>query len=155
MRKTASTCILEGDYAMSTKEEYLNMLREARKLLPSVVASRERFMPPKPVIIIEGKQTHIANFREITNVLKRAPKLLARYLSKELGSPYFLTEDAKKLILSRRIDPRQVENRIDRFIRTYVVCPHCGRPDTVIVKVKKTWILRCLACGAETPIPKI
>ncbi len=148
-------CILEGDNAMSSKEEYLSMLKEARKQLPSVVVSGERFTPPRPIIAIEGKQTHIVNFREITNALNRDPKLVARYLSKELGSPYFLTEDSRKLILSRRIDPRQVENRIERFIKTYVVCPHCGRPDTVIVKVKKTWILRCLACGAETPIPKI
>ncbi len=155
MRGMANTCILEGDYAMSSKEEYLSMLKEARKQLPSVVISGERFTPPKPVILIQSKQTHIVNFREIVNALNRDPKLVARYLSKELGSPYFLTEDSRKLILSRRIDPRQVANRIDRFIRTYVVCPHCGRPDTVIVKVKKTWVLRCLACGAETPIPKI
>ncbi|MCD6348560.1 MAG: translation initiation factor IF-2 subunit beta [Candidatus Korarchaeota archaeon] len=140
---------------MSIKEEYLEMLREARKQLPSVVVSGERFSPPRPIIAIEGKQTHIVNFKEIATTLNRDPKLMARYLSKELGSPYFLTEDERKLILSRRIDPRQVENRIERFIRTYVICPHCGRPDTVIAKVKKAWILRCLACGAETPIPKI
>lgn len=140
---------------MSTKEEYLEMLKEARKQLPAVVTSGERFTHPKPVIVIEGKQTHIANFKEIADYLNRDQKLLARYLSKELGSPYFLTEDGRKLILSRRINKRQVENRIERFVKIYVICPHCGRPDTVIEKMKKTWVLRCLACGAETPIPKI
>ncbi|MCD6244449.1 MAG: translation initiation factor IF-2 subunit beta [Thermoproteota archaeon] len=140
---------------MSTREEYLEMLREAREQLPMTIVSGERFTPPKPIIAIEGRQTHVVNFKEIANSLNRDPKLIARYLSKELGSPYFLTEDERKLILSRRIDPRQVENRLDRFIRTYVICPHCGRPDTVIVKVRRAWILRCMACGAETPIPKI
>ncbi len=140
---------------MSTREEYLEMLREAREQLPMTIVSGERFTPPRPIIAIEGRQTHVVNFKEISNSLNRDPKLIARYLSKELGSPYFLTEDERKLILSRRIDPRQVENRLDRFIRTYVICPHCGRPDTVIVKIRRAWILRCMACGAETPIPKI
>lgn len=140
---------------VSTREEYLEMLREARKQLPALVFTGGRFTFPKPMIAIEGKQTHIVNFKEITTTLNRDPKLLARYLSKELGSPYFLTEDGRKLILSRKIDPGQVENRIEKFIKIYVVCPYCGRPDTVIGKMKKTWVLRCQACGAETPVPRI
>lgn len=140
---------------MSSREEYLLMLTEARKRLPKLVISGERFSPPSPVIVIEGKQTHITNFKEIATAINRDPKMIARYLSKELGSPYFLTEDERKLILTRKLDPKQVENRIGRFIRTYVICPHCNRPDTTIVKVKKAWILRCQACGAETPVPKL
>ena len=140
---------------MSTREEYLEMLRAAKEALPDIVESGERFTPPRPIVRWEGKQTHIVNFKELVTALNRDPKLLARYLSKELGSPYFLTEDGRKLILSRKLDPKLVEARIQRFIKTYVICPHCGRPDTVIVKVRRTWVLRCTACGAETPIPKI
>ena len=140
---------------MASRDEYLEMLARAREQMPAVVSTGERFVPPKPIIAIEGKQTHIVNFKEITDILNRDPKLLSRYLSKELGSPYFMTEDGRKLILSRKIDPRQIENRLERFIKLYVVCPHCGRPDTEITKVRKAWILRCHACGAETPVPKI
>ena len=140
---------------MSSREEYLQMLAEARSKLPKLLVSGERFSPPRPIVLIEGRQTHVANFKEIVTAVNRDAKMIARYLSKELGSPYFLTEDERKLILSRKIDPKQVENRIERFIRTYVICPHCGRPDTVLVKVKKAWVLRCQACGAETPVPKL
>jgi translation initiation factor 2 subunit 2 len=140
---------------MSTREEYIQMLKEARNRIPVLVTSGERFVPPRAAITIEGRQTHIVNFKEIATALNRDPKMIARFLSKELGSPYFLTEGDRKLILSRRIDPKQVENRLDRFIKMYVICSHCGRPDTAIIKVKKAWILRCQACGAETPIPKL
>lgn len=139
---------------MSSREEYLQMLAEARKRIPKLIISGERFSPPKPIVVIEGKQTHIINFKEVVTAVNREAKMIARYLSKELGSPYFLTEDERKLILSRKIDPKQVENRIDRFVRTYVICPHCGRPDTTLTRVKKAWVLRCQACGAETPVPK-
>ncbi len=140
---------------MSTKEEYLEMLRAARERLPKgVVVSGERFTPPTPVVIIEGRQTHLINFKEICDALNRDPKLVARYLSRELGSPYMMTGGGK-LILSRRIDPQLVDARVKRFIERYVLCPICGRPDTKLVKVKRTLVLKCLACGAETPVPKV
>ncbi|HDI85894.1 MAG: translation initiation factor IF-2 subunit beta [Thermoproteota archaeon] len=139
----------------ATREEYLEMLRAARESAPPVIVSGERFVPPRPVVVIEGRQTHIVNFREICNELNRDPQMVARYLSKELGSPYFLTENSRKLILSRRIDPHLVEARVKRFIDRYVICPLCKRPDTKLIKVKKALILKCEACGAETPVPKV
>ncbi len=140
---------------MASEEEYLEMLAAARKEAPPVVASGERFRPPRPIIVIIGRQTHISNFREIASGLNRDPHLLARFLSKELGSPYFITEESKKLILSRRIDPQLVEARLRKFIERYVLCPVCGRPDTRIVKVRRGWALKCEACGATSPVPKI
>ncbi|HDM92466.1 MAG TPA: translation initiation factor IF-2 subunit beta, partial [Candidatus Korarchaeota archaeon] len=41
------------------------------------------------------------------------------------------------------------------FIERYVICPICGRPDTKLVKVKRTLMQKCMACGAETPVPKV
>lgn len=139
---------------MSSREEYLSMLAEARKLAPEVVRMAERFNPPEPEVVIEGRKTHVVNFKEIAEVLDRDLRLIATYLSKKLGAPYIITEKERKLILSRRIKPELVRSRLETFVNTYVVCPLCKRPDSALVKFRRGLLLKCKACGAETPVPK-
>jgi len=141
---------------LSTKEEYLAMLDDAYAQLKDVVRlSGERFHPPEPIIRIEGKQTHIVNFKELVSALNRDPKDLARFLSKEVGSPYTFTSDGSKLIFTTLVKPSLVRSRVEKFINMYVICPICKRPDTKIEKRGRIWVLKCLACGAESPIKKI
>ena len=140
---------------MSTREEYLKMLADARRSLPAVLVSSERFQPPEAEVVIEGGQTHILSFREICEVLDRDLKLVATFLSKRLGAPYMLTEKERKLILSRVISPELVRSRLESFIETYVICPLCKRPDTELRKMRRGLLLKCRACGAETPVPRI
>ncbi|MGB9630447.1 MAG: translation initiation factor IF-2 subunit beta [Candidatus Methanodesulfokora sp.] len=141
---------------MGMREEYLKMLDDAYESLKGIIKfSGERFNPPEPIIKVEGKQTHIVNFKELSSALNRDPKIFARFLSKEVGSPYTLTLDGSKLIFTTPVKPSLVKSRIDKFIEIYVICPICHRPDTKIVKSGKIMILKCLACGAESPVKRI
>jgi translation initiation factor 2 subunit 2 len=140
---------------MSSKEEYLKMLAHAREKLPKILISGERFHPPDPEVVIEGGQTHIVNFREIGETLRRDLKLMATFLSKKLGTPYMITEKEKKLVLTGRVRPELIKPRLESFVNTYVICPVCHRPDTTLIRYKRSLILKCNACGAETPVPKI
>ena len=131
------------------------MLTEARKQLPEVLAAEERFNPPRPSIVGGRYQTHVVNFREIGEVFDRDLRLIATYLSKKLGAPFSITEKERKLILSRRIKRELVRTRLEGFANTYVICPLCHRPDTELKKVRRSLVMKCKACGAETPVPKI
>ncbi len=140
---------------MTSREEYLEMLSRARKNLPKVIIGGERFHPPEPRVVIEGGQTHITNFREVGEMLNRDLKLLATFLSKKLGAPYMITDREKKLVLTGKIRPELIRFRLEAFVNTYVICPVCKRPDTVLIKQKRNLILKCNACGAESPVPRV
>jgi len=43
---------------------------------------------------------------------------------------------------------------IDAYIKEYVICSECGRPDTHLIKSDRILTLRCDACGAHRPVTK-
>ena len=48
--------------------------------------------------------------------------------------------------------PKVVEAVYERFIRYYVVCPVCNSIDTELNREGRIFVMRCLACGASTPV---
>jgi len=44
---------------------------------------------------------------------------------------------------------------IERYVKEYVICPVCKRPDTVLVKEKRLMFLVCEACGAKSSVSRI
>jgi translation initiation factor 2 subunit 2 len=132
--------------------DYESLLQRLYKKVPVPASSGERFEPPKAIVMNMGSQTIIRNFREIADKMRREPQLLQRYLLKELATSGTYDESSGALILNIRITASSINKLIDRFVKTYVICPTCGRPDTRIIKKGKIWILKCEACGAEQPI---
>lgn len=132
---------------MKTYEE---LLKNARKNLPAGTASGERFEPPKAKIVLQGSKTIIHNFDIICQKLRRDAKMLSKYLGKELAVPAAI--DGPRLILHGKLSERQVSERLSNFIKYYVVCNECKRPDTKIVEEQGVKIMVCEACGARSPV---
>ena len=38
------------------------------------------------------------------------------------------------------------------YVREFVICPVCGKPDTEMLSEKGIKLKNCLACGAKNPI---
>jgi len=131
-------------------ETYEKMLEKGLKNLPESTSSTERFEIPKVNGHIEGNKTIVTNFFQIADILRREPEHLLKFLLKELATPGTLKE--KRLILGRKISSAQINERIEKYAKIFVICKECGKPDTQLLKEDKIMTLKCTACGAKHPV---
>ncbi len=132
------------------EEEYTALLERAYKNMPKTRGSGERFVVPKADIMVEGRTTIFRNFFEIVEKIRRKPEHFLAYLLHELGTPGEIKE--KRVIFNSKISPEMLNERIENYVNTYVICSECGRPDTHLVKEDRIWMLECEACGAKAPV---
>ncbi len=129
---------------------YLEMLEHLYANLPEKAKSKERFEVPKAEVSIEGNRTIFKNFARIAEKLRRDLPFFSKFLSRELASPVEI--DGQRLIIQRRVLPDLLQQKIEKFVKLYVICKECGKPDTRIVTVEGVKMLICEACGARRVI---
>ena len=129
------------------------MLDRARKNLPEKVLTSERFEIPKVRGHIQGNKTVISNFGEIASKLRRKPEQILKFVLRELAAPGELHKNA--IIIGRKVSASQVNEKIKKYAKTYVLCPECGKPDTILVKEGNFLFIKCMACGAKKSVPLI
>ena len=134
-----------------TYTNYDVLLDRAYKHLPKgPVVIRERLSLPKPEVMVSGKRTFILNFGQICDILDRNPRIVLRYILKELGVKGIVQENMA--VLQGELSRKTIEVVLNRFFSNYVICPACKSPDTKLVKEKKFMFLICGACGAKSPV---
>lgn len=109
--------------------------------------SKDRFSPPIAEIEVMGGKTIIKNFIKIAEYLKRDIKHFSKYLMKTLASSGEISGEA--LILFSKIRKDQVIDKINMYIRNYVICKFCKEPDTKLEKEDRIYFIKCDACGAR------
>ncbi|MCE4616763.1 MAG: translation initiation factor IF-2 subunit beta [Aeropyrum sp.] len=135
--------------------DYEYLLEKLYKKVPPKSGTAE-YKIPEPQIIRIGSQTVIRNFRDISNALKRDPKLVARYLQRELATAASYEADSGQLILNVKVSRKVVNQFLQLFLKQYVRCPTCNSIDTKLIRTTgRTYILKCEACGAEQPVKPI
>ncbi len=132
---------------------YEEMLNRAEEKIPEKINETARFEVPKVKGHIQGNRTIISNFGSIASTLDRKPEHLMKFILKELATPGELHHGT--LILGRKVSAVQINEKIKKYTRIYVFCPVCGKPDTKLEKEGNMWFIRCLACGAKRPVPRI
>ena len=132
--------------------DYLSNLDRALQHLPEVKGSGERFVIPEPKLLTEGKTTVLENFAVIVDKLNREPSHIFKFLLRELGTAGKI--DGSRAIFQRRITSGMISELINAYVKEYVTCSECGRPDTHLLKTERVLTLRCDACGAHRPITK-
>ncbi|OYT42789.1 MAG: translation initiation factor IF-2 subunit beta [Candidatus Aenigmarchaeota archaeon ex4484_224] len=133
--------------------DYFQLLKKARESAGKEVSGTKRFQMPVVNLEYQGRKTILRNFEEICEYLKRDKRLVARFLSRELASPAY--EQGKFLIFQSNLQFTNVQKKLEKFVKEYVICKVCGQPDTKIVKERRIWFIKCEACGAKYPIEKI
>lgn len=128
-------------------ESYKEMLEQAYMKVKPVESKRERFEIPKAEGMVEGNKTIIINFNQICSYLRRKPEHLAKYLQRELASPGILESD--RLILARKTLSSKINEKIADYVKEFVICKECKKPDTELIKQDNFMFLHCLACGAK------
>ena len=126
---------------------YEDMLKKAVQNLPS--KSESRFEIPAAVVQIGKKQTIIKNFIDISKTLRREPSDIAKYLFKELAVPGAVS--GGELFLQAKVPTMLVNQRIREYVKDFVICKECGKPDTALQKIDNYTFIKCEACGAKRP----
>jgi len=132
---------------------YEYLLDRLYKTLPLKTISPPVELPQLNAVQV-GLQTHVKNFREVCDRIRREPRIVMRYLLKELAARGSIDESGTFVIYGR-ISSQTLNTLFNRFLMTYVKCGTCGSFDTILKKQGKVWIISCLACGAETPVKPI
>lgn len=132
--------------------DYLASLDRALSKLPEIKGTGERFVPPDPKLLTEGKTTVLENFSAIADKLNRDPEHVFKFLLRELGTAG--KREGNRAIFQGKFSSSVFFQLIDAYIKDYVTCSECGRPDTHLVKVDRFLAMRCDACGAHRPVSK-
>ena len=127
--------------------KYEEMLDKAYKEIPEVKTSSERFEIPKAQSLVQGNKTIIANFIKIAQTFRRDTEHFQKYLLRELATPGNL--DGPRLIINRKISSVLINQKIEQYVKDFVICKECGKPDTTLNKEDRFTYVKCQACGAK------
>ncbi|MAG18150.1 MAG: translation initiation factor IF-2 subunit beta [Candidatus Diapherotrites archaeon] len=133
--------------------EYDKMLTRLYGSLPEKSISKERFELPKLDSTVQGKKTIIKNFSQAIKSVKRDEKAFYKYITKETATAGVLADG--KLTLTGKFWPEVLEKLFNNYLKEYVLCHECGKPDTEIAERSGVKMLKCTACGALSPLKKI
>ena len=134
-------------------QNYEELLKRAMEKMPKKKEGGERFEVPKVESIIQGHQTIIRNLAQIAEALRREQKHILKYLSKALAAP--INIDGTRAIIQGKIPNRTIQTKLESYVKEYVLCKECSRPDTKLEKEGRIWFLKCEACGARGAVKGI
>ena len=72
---------------------------------------------------------------------------------KELAVPGEIR--GNELYLQGKFPSSLVGKKIDEYVKEFVLCHECSKPDTIVQKAERIEILKCEACGARRPLRAI
>jgi translation initiation factor 2 subunit 2 len=128
--------------------EYDKLLDQAYKEVKQVSAKdSERFEIPKVEGAFEGKKTLLTNFTQITNHLRRKPEHLQKFLLRELATSGNIEGD--RLVLNNKVPSAKINQKVEEYVKEFVLCKECKKPDTELTKEDRLTFIHCLACGAK------
>ncbi len=135
---------------MVFKYNYDEMLDKAYKELPEVSKEEVRFEIPKVKGSIQGNRTIITNLQQIANDLRRDINHVFKFLLRELAT----TGDIKSggTIFVGRFNSSFLNEKIEKYVKEFVMCDQCGKPDTELMKERGLTFKRCAACGAKSSV---
>lgn len=133
--------------------DYESLLKRGLAKVPEDLRTGARFKIAKPDVEKAGAKTIISNFLEIAGGLDREPDHLLKFMLKQLATKGGI--EGQRLVVLGVFSADAIEKKIELYVKQYVTCPNCGRPDSKIIKERDNSFLRCDACGAKSPLPKI
>jgi len=131
---------------------YEELLKRGMEKVPKELKQHDRFKIPEAKTTPDGARTYIDNFYDIAKDLRREPAHLLKFMLKELATKGDM--EGKRLLVLGRFSETQINGKIDFYVKQYVICSECKRPDTKIMKDGDFYFLKCEACGARHALGK-
>ncbi|HJX50171.1 MAG TPA: translation initiation factor IF-2 subunit beta [Candidatus Nanoarchaeia archaeon] len=130
--------------------EYEKLLEEAYTKVKVVEGGEGRFEIHQIEGHIEGKKTILTNFVNIASYIRRNPEHFQKFILKELATSG--QREGDRLVLNNKIPSSKINAKIEEYVKEFVICRECGKPDTELMKENRLNFIRCLACGAKHPV---
>jgi translation initiation factor 2 subunit 2 len=131
-------------------KEYEELLDRAISQIPEGISEQSRFQIPEADVVAAGNRTTLRNFRGIASALNRSPDHLMKYLLKELGAAGEAVGD--QAVFQGRFSKSLIGDKISSYVKEFVLCRECGKPDTQLMRQGRVYILKCGACGARASV---
>ena len=131
--------------------QYEEMLDGLYKALPERTKKHERFEIPPVDSFVQGTKTIVKNFSALLKVISRNEKHFVKFLTKETATAASVDESGR-LILNGKFYAQQVNDLVKSYVKQFLLCPECNRPDTKVVEKKGIKMLKCEACGAISAV---
>jgi len=132
-------------------EFYEKLIDSAYKKIKPIEKS-ERFEIIKVQGHLEGSKTILINLQQIASHLRRDLNHLLKFLLKELATSGAIKKN--RVILQRKISSQKINEKIEKYVKEFVLCKECKKPDSELIREKGITFLHCLACGAKFPVTK-
>lgn len=130
--------------------EYETLLDDAYTKVKVVEGRGGRFEVPQIEGHVEGKKTILTNFLTIASYIRRDPEHFQKFILKELATSG--QREGDRLILNNKIPSSKINAKIEQYLKEFVICKECGKPDTELKKENRLNFINCLACGAKHPV---
>ena len=127
--------------------DYEKLLDQAYKKVKQVNTSSGRFEIPQIKGHFEGKKTILTNFFQIADYLRRNPEHFQKFMLRELATSG--QRDGDRLVLNNNIPSSKINQKIEQYVKEFILCKECGKPDTELLKEDRLSFVHCLACGAK------
>lgn len=127
-------------------ENYEELLNEAYKSIKPI-EDKGRFEIPKVQGHFEGKKTILTNFFQIASHIRRKPEHFQKFMLKELAVSG--QKEGDRLVLNMKVSSEKINQKIEQYVKEFVICKECGKPDTELIKEDRLAFIHCLACGAK------
>lgn len=130
--------------------DYDDMLERGMEETPEIKSSSSRFEVPDPEVRQEGHATVFENFQNVCRDLGRDEDHLLKFLQDEVGTAAHIDE-SNRARLTGEFNHDRIYDAIESYADTYVLCSECGLPDTELGREQGAEVLKCTACGAQSP----
>lgn len=124
---------------------YEEMLENALKNLPNVVSITDRYTLPDLEIKHEKNKTYVLNIKEILYKIKRSPEEFRSDFLRILGVPGRFEREV--LVLNGLINRETLKRKLEEYVKFFVICEICKKPETIIINENNIRYLKCEACG--------
>jgi len=132
---------------------YEQLLDQAYAQVKQVGHNGNRFEMPKIEGHFEGKKTILTNFFQISAYIRREPEHFQKFILKELAASG--QREGDRLILNIKVPSSKIIFKIEQYVKEFVICKECGKPDTELIRQGRINFIHCLACGAKHSVGKI
>jgi len=126
---------------------YEELLEQAYEKVKQVDVSNDRFEIPQIQGHFEGRKTVLSNFFQIASHIRRKPEHFQKFILKELAASG--QKEGDRLILNIKVPSAKINQKIEQYVKEFVLCKERKKPDTELVKEDRLSFIHCLACGAK------
>ncbi|MCG3215119.1 MAG: translation initiation factor IF-2 subunit beta [Candidatus Heimdallarchaeota archaeon] len=130
--------------------DYKDLYERARKQLPEKVFEKSRFEIPTISSVIEGNKTFIVNIRDVLERINRDENHFLKFMAGELATS--VTMEGNRAVFAGKHAKVSLQTLLERYVKDYVICGECGKPDTRLITETRIMWKRCDACGASIAV---